>query len=137
METIANQILAIEEKSLLQDLINRSLFEQIIHSNPHLEPKDALQNFLDLLKKKTQSSDENSTPSALVVLNGLRPIPPPIEQVSRTHIPTDAAAHYLNRKPQTLRAWACLENGPVRPIRINGRLAWPVAEIKKVLGLGE
>jgi hypothetical protein len=30
----------------------------------------------------------------------------------------------LNRAPQTLRKWACLENGPIRPIRINGRLAW-------------
>ncbi|MHB9102045.1 MAG: hypothetical protein ACYC2E_11070, partial [Sulfuricella sp.] len=55
---------------------------------------------------------------------------PPLEQVTRPTVPTDAAAYYLNRKPQTCRAWACLENGPIRPIRINGRLAWPVAEIR-------
>ena len=57
----------------------------------------------------------------------------PLEQVTRPTVPTDAAAHYLNRRPQTLRAWACLENGALRPIRINGRLAWSVAEIKLLL----
>lgn len=57
----------------------------------------------------------------------------PLEQVTRPTVPTDAAAHYLNRKPQTLRAWACLENGALRPIRINGRLAWSVAGIKSLL----
>ena len=59
---------------------------------------------------------------------------PPLELVSQPAIPTNQAAFYLNRKPQTMRSWACLENGPLRPIRINGRLAWPVKEIKKVLG---
>lgn len=57
----------------------------------------------------------------------------PLEQVTRPAVPTAEAAHYLNRQPQTLRAWACLENGPIRPIRINGRLAWPVAAIRNLL----
>jgi hypothetical protein len=57
----------------------------------------------------------------------------PLALETRTAIPTDAAAHHLNRKNQTLRAWACLENGPIRPIRINGRLAWPVAAIRELL----
>ncbi|MDD5581394.1 MAG: helix-turn-helix domain-containing protein [Methylobacter sp.] len=60
----------------------------------------------------------------------------PLEQVTLPTTTTNAAAHYLNRKPQTLRAWACLENGPIRPVRINGRLAWPVAEIKALLNGG-
>ena len=60
---------------------------------------------------------------------------PPIEQTNRTHVPTDQAAYYLNRRPQTLRTWACFENGFIKPIRINGRLAWPVSEIKKLLGV--
>lgn len=60
---------------------------------------------------------------------------PPIESVTRPTVPTEQAAYYLDRKPQTMRAWACLENGAIRPIRINGRLAWPVKEIKKVLGV--
>ena len=57
----------------------------------------------------------------------------PLAQESRTTVSTDAAAYYLNRKPQTLRAWACLENGPIRPIRISGRLAWPVSGIRALL----
>ena len=57
----------------------------------------------------------------------------PLEQVSRPTVPTADAAHYLNRQPQTLRAWASLETGPLRPVRICGRLAWPVAAIRALL----
>ncbi|MDP2225596.1 DNA-binding protein [Nitrosomonas sp.] len=60
---------------------------------------------------------------------------PPLESVTRPSVPTEQAAYYLDRKAQTMRAWACLDNGPIRPLRINGRLAWPVKEIKKVLGV--
>ncbi len=61
---------------------------------------------------------------------------PPLEQITLPTVPTDAAAYYLNRKPQTLRAWACLENGPLRPVRIHGRLAWHVSEIRNLLNGG-
>ncbi len=54
---------------------------------------------------------------------------------NRPAVDTAAAAYYLGRRPQTLRGWACMENGPIRPIRINGRLAWPVAELRRVLGV--
>jgi len=64
------------------------------------------------------------------------PVYPPLEHVTRPTVPTDAAAYYLNRQPQTLRAWACLENGAMRPVRINGRLAWPVAAIRALLSGG-
>ena len=47
---------------------------------------------------------------------------------------TVKASALLNRAPQTLRKWACLEIGPIRPIRINGRLAWRVSDIKALLG---
>jgi hypothetical protein len=60
----------------------------------------------------------------------------PLELETRPAIPTDAAAYHLNRKPQTLRVWACEENGPIRPIRINGRLAWSVSAIRVLLGGG-
>lgn len=60
---------------------------------------------------------------------------PPLEQVNRPTVPTEQAAHYLLRRPQTLRAWACLESGPLRPIRVCGRLAWNVADIKDLLGV--
>ena len=59
----------------------------------------------------------------------------PLAHETRPAVDTSAAAHYLNRKPQTLRGWACMENGPLRPIRINGRLAWNVSELRRVLGV--
>lgn len=57
-------------------------------------------------------------------------------QVIRKAVPTSIAAEFLNRKPQTLRKWACLENGPIRPIRINGRLAWYVDDLASLLNGG-
>ncbi len=62
---------------------------------------------------------------------------PPLDEVTSPTVRTDAAAHYLNRKPQTLRQWACLENGAIRPIRINGRLAWKTADIRDLLAGGQ
>ncbi|MGT2458790.1 helix-turn-helix domain-containing protein [Cupriavidus basilensis] len=50
---------------------------------------------------------------------------------------TKEAAAIINRKPQTLHKWACLENGPIRPIRINGRLGWRVADIASLLNGGQ
>jgi hypothetical protein len=61
---------------------------------------------------------------------------PPLEQVTRPTVPTDQAAYYLNRRPQTMRSWASLQNGPIRPIRVNGRLAWRVVDIRAVLSGG-
>jgi hypothetical protein len=58
---------------------------------------------------------------------------PPLELITRPAVDTDSAAYYLGRKAQTLRTWACYENGPIRPIRVHGRLAWPVEQIRKIL----
>jgi hypothetical protein len=60
---------------------------------------------------------------------------PPLGLISRPAVDTDSAAYYLGRKAQTLRTWACYENGPIRPIRVHGRLAWPVDQIRKILGV--
>lgn len=60
---------------------------------------------------------------------------PPIESVTAPVLATNPAAFYLSRAPQTLRAWACNQNGPIRPTRINGRLAWSVKDIRRVLGV--
>jgi hypothetical protein len=60
---------------------------------------------------------------------------PPLEQVTRPSVNTAAAAFYLSRKPQTLRMWACYDDGPIRPQRIHGRLAWGVADLRSLLGL--
>ena len=55
----------------------------------------------------------------------------PLELVTRPTLTTEEAAYYLNRKPQTLRSWASAEpKGAIRPHRIMGRLAWPVAAIR-------
>jgi hypothetical protein len=62
---------------------------------------------------------------------------PALANEKRTHVPTACAAYWLSRSPQTLRAWACFENGPIRPVRIQGRLAWPVESIVRVLKGGE
>ncbi len=61
---------------------------------------------------------------------------PPLELVNRPTVTTEQAAHYLNRRPQTLRTWAMNSGtGPINCIRINGRLAWPVSELRRVLGV--
>ena len=54
---------------------------------------------------------------------------------TRAAVDTATAAYHLNRQPQTLRGWACLENGPLRPVRVHGRLAWRVDVLKRVLGV--
>jgi hypothetical protein len=59
----------------------------------------------------------------------------PLKRETRTNLPTAEAAPHLNRAQQTLRLWAMRENGPIRPLRINGRLAWPVARIKELVGV--
>lgn len=59
---------------------------------------------------------------------------PPLELVDRPTVSTEQAAHYLNRRPQTLREWA-MTGRVIRPHRINGRLAWPVSELRRVLGV--
>lgn len=58
-----------------------------------------------------------------------------LEEEPSAHITTAEAAFHLNRSEQTLRLWACKETGPLRPARIKNRLAWSVAELRRVLGI--
>jgi hypothetical protein len=61
----------------------------------------------------------------------------PLEREPRATLTTAEAAKHLNRAEQTLRLWAVSPSGgPVQPLRINGRLAWPVADLRRVLGVG-
>lgn len=60
---------------------------------------------------------------------------PPLEHERRPAVDTAAAAHYLSRRPQTLRGWACHEDGPLRPLRVHGRLAWKTADLRALLGV--
>ncbi len=61
----------------------------------------------------------------------------PLHLETRTHVSTAVLCQHLNRKEQTARGWASAETFPegLRPLRIMGRLAWPVAGIKKILGV--
>ena len=61
----------------------------------------------------------------------------PLATEPRAALPTSEAARHLNRSGQTLRLWACKENGPLRPVRVHGRLMWPTADLKRLLGVSE
>ena len=58
----------------------------------------------------------------------------PLLEESRSAVSTAEAAKHLNREEQTLRKWASLENGPLKPVRINGRLHWLTADLLRILG---
>jgi hypothetical protein len=60
-----------------------------------------------------------------------QPIPLALE--TRAALPTNEAAYQLNRAEQTLRMWAMRNDGPVQCFRLNGRLMWPVSELRRVL----
>lgn len=60
----------------------------------------------------------------------------PLDVETRLALPTPEAAAHLGLRPQTLRKWACLGRGPLQPVRLNGRLRWPVAGIRRVLTEG-
>ena len=60
----------------------------------------------------------------------------PLEDETRAALPTSEAARHLNRAEQTLRIWSFSERGPIRPLRINGRLAWRVVDIRRLLDGG-
>lgn len=62
---------------------------------------------------------------------------PDIDKLPPSHtLSTQEAALVLNRRPQTLRRWACEESGPLRPVRIHGRLGWRVGDLRRVLSGG-
>jgi hypothetical protein len=61
----------------------------------------------------------------------------PLDRETRTHVDTETMCWHLGFAQQTARLWACKETYPegLRPIRVNGRLKWPVAGIRKTLGV--
>jgi hypothetical protein len=75
----------------------------------------------------------HSSPEAL--LAALGPAYPALDRETRAAVDTETAAFHLSRRPQTLRCWAAYENGPIRPVRINGRLAWRTDELRRLLGV--
>lgn len=61
--------------------------------------------------------------------------PIPLQQETRSALTTAEASFHLNRAEQTLRLWAVRNTGPVKCVRVHGRLQWPVDQIKRVLGV--
>ncbi len=59
----------------------------------------------------------------------------PLELETRPTLDTAATAYYLRKARQTLRIWACKENGPIRPIRVGAHLHWKTSDIRKLLGV--
>jgi hypothetical protein len=61
----------------------------------------------------------------------------PLHLEQRTHVSTAVAGWHLLLQQQSLRAQACSESHDPRlkPVRHSGRLLWPVAGIKAVLGV--
>jgi hypothetical protein len=50
----------------------------------------------------------------------------------RDTLPTKEAAYAINRKPQTLRRWAC-SGGPIESVLVNGRREWGVSDLRSLL----
>ncbi|WP_159878810.1 helix-turn-helix domain-containing protein [Aquitalea denitrificans] len=46
---------------------------------------------------------------------------------------TNEAAELLRFKPQTLRRWACYDTGPIRPVRVAGKLRWRLSDISMLM----
>jgi hypothetical protein len=63
----------------------------------------------------------------------------PLHLETRTHVTTAVLCCHLNRCAQTARGWASAETYPqgLKPLRVKGRLAWPVAGIRAVLGVAQ
>jgi len=68
----------------------------------------------------------------VMVRNALLPAVP-LASERRAALPTAETAAHLNRQTQTLRAWASKGTGPIKPIKINGRLAWRTADVRQLL----
>ena len=120
-------------RQLCQVLLDR--LEQSQGTDQATTPPIDLRAFLAALQDTAHHSvlaaKEATTP---VRVNG----PPnlhPLATETRATLPTPEAAYHLNRAQQTLRLWAMRQDGPVRPLRVNGRLAWPVADLRKLLGV--
>lgn len=61
----------------------------------------------------------------------------PLELETRPTVGTAAAAFYLRKATQTMRIYACKENGPLRPIRVGAHLHWKTEDIRRLLGVAQ
>lgn len=84
---------------------------------------DVLERRISELESAMQANDVRAKPERVHV---------PLDREVRETLDTESAAFHLNRSPQTLREWASKGNGPIRPLRIGGLLAWPVRDIRRL-----
>lgn len=54
-------------------------------------------------------------------------------EATPTHLITREAAQAIRNTEQTLRKWAAYESGPIKPIRVGGKLLWSRDEIRALL----
>jgi len=86
-------------------------------------------------EKRDAPSLPQSAELAAMAKQGAPPVFLSLDRETRAAVDTATAAYHLNRQPQTLRAWACLENGPLRPTRCHGRLMWATAKLRELCGV--
>ena len=65
------------------------------------------------------------------------PLSPPLETITRPNLTTEELAYYSHMTAQAWRVKACYDTTPegLRPLRVCGKLAWPAAGAKKLLGV--
>lgn len=62
---------------------------------------------------------------------------PPLVLVTKPNLTTAELAYYSDLSKQSWRQKACYDTAPegLRPLRVCGKLAWPTAGAKKLLGV--
>jgi hypothetical protein len=122
---------------LWQDLLDR-LDQPQGATQANTQARAAFRAFLDALQETAHHSAQTAKESAQQATGPVQPNAPPyppLVLVTKPNLTTAELAYYLDRAPQTLRIWACRENGPIRPKRIGGILAWPTADAKVLAGV--
>ena len=59
---------------------------------------------------------------------------PPLALVTCPVLTTAEIAFYTKTQPQTWRAHACYESGPIKPLRLLGKLRWSTDAVRRLLG---
>lgn len=81
----------------------------------------------------TSVSEQNEVISCSIPTLVIAPSWEQMKASGRSFLDTQEAAYYLRFRTQTLRRWACYDSGPIRPVRIGGRLRWRIADLQKLL----
>ncbi|AMK75404.1 MULTISPECIES: helix-turn-helix transcriptional regulator [Methylomonas] len=56
-----------------------------------------------------------------------------IEDLQREVASNEEAAAYLGVKVSTLYNWSSTGNGPIKPVKIGGKLRWRIADLKALV----